>query len=151
MQADWPAVGALAELLVRTHYAFDQFRFVHPETLRADEYTSRLRDEIDHGQAMVHVADADGRIVGYVFAGIEAGNWKELRPDAGYIHDLVVDAAHQRAGIGRALIESAMHWFGTRGVARVMLWTAASNAEAQRLFRRVGFRSTMIEMTLHRE
>jgi len=151
LPVDWPAVGRLAELLVRTHYAFDQFRFVHPDTLRADEYTARLRDEVDRGHSMVRVAEENGRVVGYVFAGIEPGNWKELRPDAGYIHDLAVDPDHRRAGVGAALIESAMEWFDARGVTRVMLWTATSNADAQRLFRRVGFRATMIEMTLDRE
>jgi hypothetical protein len=42
----------------------------------------------------------------------------------------------------------AIAWFTARGVRRVMLWSAQANADAQRLFRAVGFRPTMIEMTL---
>ena len=38
-------------------------------------------------------------------------------------------------------------WMRTRGVPRVVLHTADPNAEAQRLFQRLGFRPTMIEMT----
>jgi ribosomal protein S18 acetylase RimI-like enzyme len=145
---DWERIGDLAEVLVRTHYAFDRARFVHPDTLRSDAYTERLREEIASGRAMVQVAEEDGCIAGYVFAGIEPGNWKELRHDAGYIHDLVVDEAHRKSGIGQALVTSAIEWLRGRGLAHVMLWTAPSNLGAQRLFRRAGFRETMIEMTL---
>jgi ribosomal protein S18 acetylase RimI-like enzyme len=147
---DWPRIGELAELLVRTHYAFDSSRFVHPDALRAADYIARLREEIDSGHAVVQVADADGAVAGYVFAGVEPESWKELRHEAGYVHDLVVDEAHRHAGAGRALVESAIAWFAARGVTRVMLSTAPANAGARRLFRRLGFRDTMIEMTLER-
>jgi ribosomal protein S18 acetylase RimI-like enzyme len=147
---DWARVGALAEVLVRTHYAFDRRRFVPPETLRAPDYIVRLREEVDGGDAVVLVAEAGGAIAGYVFAGVEAASWKDLRGEAGYVHDLVVDERHRRGGIGRALVEQAIAWFSARGISRVMLSTAPSNAGAQRLFRAMGFRDSMIEMTLWR-
>ena len=40
-----------------------------------------------------------------------------------------------------------MEWLREHGAPRVILWTAAPNEAAQRLFRRLGFRETMIEMT----
>jgi GNAT superfamily N-acetyltransferase len=100
---------------------------------------------------MVHVADDDARVVGYVFAGIEPENWKELRDEAGFIHDLIVEDVRRHAGVGRTLIASALDWLGARGVTRVMLWTAHSNVDARRFFLDIGFRPTMIEMTLDRE
>jgi ribosomal protein S18 acetylase RimI-like enzyme len=145
---DWPRIGELAEMLVRTHYAFDDARFTHPDTLGGDIYTTRIRDEIGRSQSMVHVAEDDGRVVGFVFAGIEDESWKELRHRAGYIHDVVVEDAHRHRGIARALMASAIEWIAAHGVARVMLWTAPQNTNAQRLFAGLGFRPTMIEMTL---
>lgn len=150
VDADWDRVGALGEVLVDTHYAFDRRRFMHPDTLRAEAYISHLREEIAHGRAVVHVAEVGGAVAGYVFAGIEPESWKDLRHEAGYIHDLVVDAAHRRGGVGRALIASAVRWFADRGVDRVMLGAAPANAGAQQLFRSLGFRPSMIEMTLER-
>jgi ribosomal protein S18 acetylase RimI-like enzyme len=146
--ADWPRVGQLAELLVRTHHGFDRARFVDPSVLRGDRYTALVRAEVDGGKAMVRVAEVDGRVVGYVFASVEPENWKELRHAAGYIHDLAVDEGHRRAGIARALVASAIEWFAARAVRQVILWSAQSNVDAQRLFLDVGFRPTMIEMTL---
>lgn len=148
--ADWLRVGALGEILVATHYAFDRRRFVHPDTLPADAYISHLRQEVAHGLAVVHVAAVGDGVAGYVFAGIEPESWKDLRDEAGYIHDLVVDAGHRRGGIGRALVESAVRWFADRGINRVMLGAAPANTGAQHLFRSLGFRPSMIEMMLER-
>lgn len=147
---DWPRIGELSELLVRAHFAFDPSRFIDPSALEGHAYTSRVREEIDRGDATVRVAQIDGRIAGYVFAGIEPASWKELRHEAGYVHDLVVDERHRSAGVGRALIVTAIDWFASRGITRIMLWTAPQNVGAHRLFNRVGFRQTMIEMTLDR-
>ena len=99
---------------------------------------------------MVAIAATAHRVVGYVYAGIEPASWKELRHEAGYIHDLVVDAAHRRSGIGDALIAAAIGWFSARQVGRILLWTAPQNVVAQRLFERAGFRPTMIVMMLDR-
>ena len=90
---------------------------------------------------------ATGRIVGYVYAGLEPMSWKELRGPAGFIHDVMVEGGEQGAGVGSALIDAAIAWLRERGAPRVMLWTAERNDGAQRLFQRLGFRRTMIEMT----
>ena len=147
---DWQRVGELAELLVRAHHAFNALRFIPPEMLPASAYVSRVQAEIERGSSIVFVAERDGRILGFVFAGIEPESWKELRGDAGYIHDLVVDEEQRHSGIGRALLGRAIEWLETRGAARIMLWTAPQNAYGRRLFESSGFTATMIEMTRQR-
>ena len=72
---------------------------------------------------------------------------EELRDAAGFVHDIVVDQAERRSGVAAALMEAAIAWVREQGVGSVMLWTAAPNEGAQRLFERLGFRRTMIEMT----
>ena len=51
-----------------------------------------------------------------------------------------------RKGMATALMEAALAWVRDRGVPRVVLGTAQQNDVAQRLFERLGFRRTMIEM-----
>ena len=85
---------------------------------------------------------------GYVYAALEPLSWKELRGPAGFIHDVAVREEVRRAGIATRLLEAAAQWLRERGAPRVILWTAAPNAAAQSLFRRLGFRDTMIEMTM---
>jgi len=46
------------------------------------------------------------------------------------------------------LLHAAIEWLREHGAPRVLLWTAAPNEPAQRLFRRLGFRDTAIEMTM---
>ncbi len=86
-------------------------------------------------------------MIGYVYAGIEPLSWKELRGPAGFIHDLLVSDEARGLGIGERLLDAAVGWLKERGVPRVMLWSAARNAGAQRLFERHGFKPTMVEMT----
>ena len=143
---DWPRIGELAERLVSLHHALSPTRFISPGTLPGDLYTSRVSAEIARGNATVYVADRDRQTVGFVYVGVEPESWKELRDVAGYIHDLFVDEAHRHAGIGGALAAAAVEWLEARGIVRIMLWTAAQNVDAQRLFQRAGFRPTMMEM-----
>jgi GNAT superfamily N-acetyltransferase len=111
-------------------------------------YAWFLGTQITDDDVAVFVAERDRRVVGYVYAGIEPQSWKELREEAGFIHDIVVSQTERRAGIAAALIREAIEWLRARGMPRVMLWTAAENIGAQQLFARVGFRRTMVEMTL---
>jgi len=145
--ADWPRIGDLWTLLIRAHHAYDVTRFIPPENLPGDVYVALVQKEIAEGRAAVFVADIDQRVMGYTFATIEAESWKALTHEAGYVHDLVVDPAAQRKGLGAALLERAAQWIEARGVRRVMLGAAMPNALAHALFKRAGFRPTMMEFT----
>jgi ribosomal protein S18 acetylase RimI-like enzyme len=70
-----------------------------------------------------------------------------LRGPAGVAHDLVVDPAHRRQGIGRLLLDATLKALKAMGAKQVVLSTAEGNEPAQRLFADAGFRRTMIEMT----
>ena len=96
---------------------------------------------------MLVAADETGEILGYVYAGIEPRSWQELRERAGYIHDIFVRDTHRARGIADALMLAALTWLREQGLPRALLWTAVPNARAQRVFERLGFRKTMLEMT----
>jgi GNAT superfamily N-acetyltransferase len=144
---DAATLGSLGAALMRAHYAFDPQRFLAAGPHAETGYASFLASQLENQDAVVLVAEVDGRVVGYVFAGLEPMSWKELRGPAGFIHDVLVEDSGRGAGAGTALVDAAIAWLHARGAPRVMLWTADRNAAAQRLFERLGFRRTMIEMT----
>jgi GNAT superfamily N-acetyltransferase len=133
---------------MHTHYAFDTQRFLEPGADAAAGYARFLVSQLHDEDSIVLVAEVGGHIVGYVYAAIEPLSWKELRDECGFIHDLLVADEARKGGIGEALLNAAIEWLRDRKMPRVMLWTAAPNAGARRLFERRGFRPTMTEMTL---
>lgn len=145
--ADLPALGVLGASLLRTHYAFDPLRFMAPRGDPESGYAWFLGTQLRENDVAVFVAERSRNVIGYVYAGLEPQSWKELRDAAGFIHDVVVAAEAQRHGVASALVDAACEWFRSVGAPRVVLWTAEKNDGAQRLFARLGFRRTMIEMT----
>jgi ribosomal protein S18 acetylase RimI-like enzyme len=148
-QKDLPVLGKLGATLMRTHYAFDELRFLMPAADAEKGYAWFLGTQMRDSDAMVLVAEdrTTGAVIGYVYAALEPLSWKELRDACGFIHDIAVDESRRRAGVASALIEAAIQWLREKGAPRVILGTAAQNEAAQRLFAAHGFRRTMIEMT----
>ena len=140
-------LGQLGAQLMRVHHDFDTRRFLSPGTDPDRGYAAFLGTQIEDEDCRVLVAELEGTVIGYVYAAIEPLSWKELRDEAGFIHDIVVDPAHRGGGAGSQLLDVAIEWLRSRGMPRVMLWTAEQNVGGQRLFARSGFRRTMVEMT----
>jgi ribosomal protein S18 acetylase RimI-like enzyme len=146
-RADASALGRLGALLVRTHHDFDAARFMAPTSGTERGYGSFLGTQLADPEVVVLVAERDGAVVGYTYAGVEGPDWMTLRGPAGVLHDIVVDPAARGAGVGRLLLDATLEALAERGAPRVVLMTAERNEGAQRLFARAGFRRTMIEMT----
>ena len=145
--ADLPALGRLGALLWRVHHEWDTRRFVAPTANPEADYSAFLRAQLSDPEAAVLVATRDGAVVGYVYAALEPGSFKELRAPCGYIHDVAVLESARGAGVATGLVSAARDWLRDRGAPRVVLWTAEPNQAAQRVFDRLGFRRTMIELT----
>ena len=144
---DAPALGRLGAMLVALHHGFDADRFIAPGPGTEAGYGRFLISELDRKEAIVVVAEADGAVIGYVYAGMEGADWMTLRGPAGAIHDIVVDPERRGHGVGGRLLRHVLGELAGRGAPRVVLSTATQNETAQRLFAKAGFRATMIEMT----
>ena len=100
---DLETLGRLGALLVRTHYEFDTQRFLAPGAATEEGYAWFLGTQLHSRRAVVLVAERDGVVIGYVYAGLEPQSWKELREPAGFVHDVAVDpTAPPRRGGHRA-------------------------------------------------
>lgn len=146
-RADLPAIGRLGALLVRTHHDFDPRRFIAATPRTEQGYASFLGSQLAEPDVVVLVAERDGEVLGYTYAGVEGVDYMALRGPAGALYDIVVDPAHRGRGVGRLLLDATLTALEERGAPRVVLSTADRNEPAQRLFAKAGFRRTMIEMT----
>src|SRR3954470_16863189 len=145
--ADLKAIGRLGALLVRMHHELDPDRFIAATPQTEHRYGSFLGTQLDEPNIIILVAERDGEVVGYTYAGVEGNDYMSLRGPACVLYDIVVDAAHRRHGVGRVLLDATLEALKAKGAPRVVLSTAERNESAQRLFARAGFRRTMIEMT----
>ena len=145
--ADLPTLGRLGALLVRVHHDFDPKRFIAATPQTEHGYASFLGTQLEEPSVVVLVAERDGEVLGYTYAGVEEHDYMPFRGPAGVLHDIVVDPAHRGRGVGRMLLDATLAALKARGAPRVVLSTAERNEPAQRLFARAGFRRTMIEMT----
>ena len=146
--ADLPAAAGLAGKLVGMHYELDPKRFLHlpnPET----GYAHYLAGELKSDRVILLVAEraADAAIVGYAYARLEARDYNDLLDACGKLHDLYVDGSARGHGLGEQLVHAAVRLLTEKGAPRVVLMTAVQNEPARRLFQRLGFRTTMLEMT----
>ncbi len=79
------------------------------------------------------VAEADGKIVGYVIGVIRWGA-------TGHILAIATDPPYQRRNIGSALMEHIISRLRANGAKLVRLEVRKSNAEAQQFYLKLGFR-----------
>lgn len=78
------------------------------------------------------VAELEGKIVGYVIAGIR---WLTV----GHVLAIAVDPDYRKRGIGSALMKEVFRRFQKRGATLVRLEVRKSNIEAIKFYRALGF------------
>jgi ribosomal protein S18 acetylase RimI-like enzyme len=144
--SDLDAVGALAGRLVRLHHGFDPQRYLHLENPERG-YARYFRSELDSDDAVLLVAEEGPTILGYAYGRMEPRSYNELLDACGKLHDVYVDETARGRGAGEALVREIFKRLREKGAPRVLLLTAVQNEAGRRLFERLGFRTTMLEMT----
>ena len=94
------------------------------------------------------VCEAEGRIVGFLFAWIRRIRDHRNMPDADVllIDDICVTAQYRRRGVGRALFDYAQAAAKEAGCDRSELSVWAFNEEAMAFYRAMGFAPQIIRM-----
>jgi GNAT superfamily N-acetyltransferase len=93
-----------------------------------------LRQAIDSHDAVVLVAEEDGRLVGFLTG------YQDLHSVRfGYrawVEDFAVDPARRSRGIGKRLLDAAKAWARERGATHLELDSAESRPDAHRFYER---------------
>jgi ribosomal-protein-alanine N-acetyltransferase len=100
------------------------------------------------------VAENDGVIVGYIMCRIEYGfsNFKRFSLiRKGHIVSLAVLEEHRKNGLGKSLISSAVEALKFKGCNEVYLEVRATNEEAVKIYKQLGFKITSILKGYYRD
>jgi ribosomal protein S18 acetylase RimI-like enzyme len=146
-RSDLDAVGRLAEGLVSLHHAWDENRFFTVPDV-AGGYRYWFNTQLGKEDVLLLVAEDGGAILGYLYGTMEERDWAMLLDAHGAVHDVFVSADARKRGVAQALMNAAKERFQQRGLERVVLYTSVNNKEGRALFEKLGYRSTMVEMTL---
>lgn len=148
-EVDAARVADLAVSLFELHVVLDSKRFTQIATKDGAAQFYGGRAEVEN--AAVFVAEVDGRIIGFVYFEYEPVDYADLATNVAWLHDIYVEPEFRNSGIGSLLIEAVRNDARRLGANKVLLTVAANNVEGQKLFKRTGFRTTMLEMMLELE
>lgn len=147
---DIAAIAKLAARLAQMHHAIDPYRFLLVAGIEKG-YADFFREEIGDEGAVILAAESDEgespTIVGYAYGRLEPRNWNDLLEACGKLHDLYVDESVRKSRVAKKLVLEMIERLESLGAPRVVLLTAHTNEAAQKLFKGIGFRPTMLEMT----
>lgn len=139
-------MAALAAELVRFHHELDPARFFLAAKVE-EGYRGWFARELAVEGAILLVADLGAApAIGYVYGRVEPRDWNMLLDRHAALHDVLVAETARHHGVAEALVEAFAARARALGAPRIVLHTAVANERAQRLFARLGFRPTMLEM-----
>lgn len=144
--ADIEAAAALGAEIVRHHHRTNPVRFFLLDDIEQG-YAWWLSQELERTDAVVLLAEQDGRIVGYAYGAIEPRDWSVLLDQHGALHDLFVVPEARRGGVARALVRGLMDALTELGATLFVLRVMVQNEPARRLAEEFGFAPTMFEMS----
>jgi dTDP-4-amino-4,6-dideoxy-D-galactose acyltransferase len=106
-------------------------------------YEAWIERSCDGYADAVLVAGRAGRLAGYISCHREG-------EEGGRIGLVGVSCQARGAGVGQALVLSAVDWFRQQSVRRVSVVTQGRNCAAQRLYQRCGFLTRAVHLWYHR-
>lgn len=140
---DRAAVIELHEELQRYEQAFRNTRALGRQVSekQVQEYEQSLSDKDE--QAFLMIAEADDRLIGYVFFIAET---EILEKESGqiYVQDIMVAERYRKKGIGSALMDSVRGVMGELGVRQIDLQVLVGNEPAKLFYKRQGFETAYL-------
>ncbi len=105
---------------------------IHAYAYLADRYAAaRIRAELDDPAHVWRLARWNDQLIGFAHASVDAAACK--------LDKLYVDPAHQRRGVGRALLDEISRFARAHAATRLWLQVNRGNAQAIAAYRRYGF------------
>ena len=121
------------------------WRVFEPRRSELDEAAARFRDAAADPQALLLVAEQEGRLVGMGLGHVRPVSTysEELALD---ISNVVVAASHRGSSVGRAIVDALAAFGREKGVTRATVRVFAENARAVDFWERLGFRPRLVQL-----
>lgn len=116
---------------------FDAYRQFYRQAPDPTGSAAFLRARMERGESIIHVADKDGTLAGFVQL---YPLWSSTRMARLWLlNDLYVDHAHRGRGISLLLLDAAKQTARDTGATCLLLETAKDNEVGNQLYPRAGF------------
>ena len=115
--------------------------------MTSGEAVSRLRELASHSDHAILVAEADGRVAGWIQVSLPRIFETPARAE---IAGLVVDETARGHGIGRRLVNAAVDWARERGCLAIRVRTNVVRERARAFYRREGFGEIKTQMVMEK-
>jgi GNAT superfamily N-acetyltransferase len=122
------------------------WRVFAPRSNVTEEMRRRFHADLADPDAVVLVAEQDGRIIGMAAGHVHKPSMmsEDLAVELGSVF---VEPAHRARGVAAALTAEVARFAQDRGVERITLKTFAQNEEALLAWQRLGFEPRMVQLT----
>lgn len=108
-------------------------------------FAAYMLENIDKVDAYLFVAENTTTLVSYCLCTIDKRPPVcEFNPEYGILSELAVLDDYRRQGLGEKMVERAMEWFRSKGIARIEVRVAVTNEVSTQFWRKMGF-STYLE------
>ena len=136
-QEDIPKIVPVWRELMEFHAQRDAF--YEPCDGAEGSFTAYVSENIESDNALVLVAELDGRCVGYCQCRIETYPPVFHIKQYGQISDICVLGEHRRTGVGEQLVGRAMEWFRTKRMTRIEVRRLKCNEISSKFWPKQGF------------
>jgi len=137
------------EEIAKLHHELDKLEVDwHPYPIPSISSSRKwLKKRFGKRNAVVFVADGNGKIAGFLYGWIEKRDYHYRAKRFGVCSDLFVSAEYRQMGVGRKLIKKFEDWCKRNGLKYLELTTNVKNAAARRFYPAIGFKEFEIFYT----
>jgi ribosomal protein S18 acetylase RimI-like enzyme len=137
---DLEDVCRLGLMLLKHHSGFRRYYSVISDSKKRKGIQMRyFTKELKKRNSLFLVLSGGGRILGYSIAKIEKNPPLLKEKRYGSFAEVFIEEAFRGRGFGTKLARMSKEWLKTRGIARMAVDFDASNQEAEKYYRRMGF------------
>lgn len=145
---DVPRILELWKALMGGHvryYGYGRGIFTYKKD-KAAIYLKFLKKQLRRRNAIVFVAEADGKIAGHVMVEVQKLPPIYVHDKNAYICEIIVDERYRGKGVGTMLLEEAERWARKKKMYSIGLMVHTDNEKAFSVYRKAGFNAHHLKM-----